>query len=326
MEDKIFSVTEADFERMALEVFHFQYRSNTIYQSWVNQLQIQPSSVQVLQQIPFLPISFFKTHKVTTTHFDPATVFESSGTTGTTSSKHFVKNIELYRHSFLRAFECFYGNPSQYAILGLLPSYLERKSSSLIVMVDELIRRSNHPQSGFYLHNHNELENTLYNLQQSGQKIFLLGVTYALLDFVESRQLHLTDAIVMETGGMKGRRQEWTRREVHNFLKNKLGVSAIHSEYGMTELLSQAYAKRDGIFQTPPWMRVMVRDEEDPLTIKQNSLTAPAKGVINVIDLANLYSCSFIATDDLGTTLPDGFTVEGRLDISDVRGCSLLTI
>ena len=326
MEDKIFSITDRNFEATAIEVFHFQYNSNSVYQSWVDQLHINPASISALEMIPFLPISFFKSHKVTTTDFKPAAIFESSGTSGTVSSKHYIKNMELYRNSFLKGFEYFYGHPAQYVILGLLPSYLERKNSSLIVMVDELIRQSKHPGSGFYLHDHLALENKLRELHDSDRKIFLIGVSFALLDFAETRQLRLSNTIVMETGGMKGRRQESTRNEVHDILKRKLGVAAVHSEYGMTELLSQAYSKNDGIFQAPPWMKILLRDEEDPMSIKQNSTSKPTKGVINVIDLANLYSCSFIATDDVGSITSSGFTVEGRLDKSDLRGCSLLTV
>jgi hypothetical protein len=326
MEDKIFSLKDADFEALALEIFHFQYHSNSIYQSWVQHLGVSPTSITSLKQIPFLPIDFFKTHAVKTTDFEPAAVFESSGTTGTMNSRHYVKSLDLYRKSFLSGFEYFYGSPDQYVILGLLPSYLERKNSSLIVMVNELIRKSGHPSSGFYLHDHDRLENTLLSASGNNQKIFLIGVTFALLDFVESRQLQLTNAIVMETGGMKGRRKELTRSEVHDTLKIQLGVSSVHSEYGMTELLSQAYSKNNGIFQSPPWMKILLREEEDPLTIKQHSLTVPVKGVMNIIDLANIYSCSFIATDDIGSLLPEGFTVEGRLDKSEVRGCSLLSV
>jgi len=326
MEDKIFSVKDEDFEALALEVFHFQYHSNSIYRSWVDHLGIVPSKIATLQQIPFLPINFFKTHKVTATEFEPMAIFESSGTTGSSNSRHYLKSMDLYRKSFLKGFEYFYGDPDQYVFLGLLPSFLERKNSSLIVMVDELISKSKHPFSGFYLHDHERLEKTLIQLQHDRQKIFLIGVTFALLDFVETRQLQLNKAIIMETGGMKGRREELTRYEVHDILKRKLGVGSIHSEYGMTELLSQAYSKNEGIFQTPPWMKILLREDEDPLSIKQNSSTRQIKGVINVIDLANLYSSSFIATDDLGSLLPDGFTVDGRLDKSELRGCSLLAL
>ncbi len=326
MEGKIFSIKDQDFEDTALEVFNFQYHSNSIYRSWVDHLGITPSRITTLQQIPFLPIGFFKTHKVTTTDFEPVAIFESSGTTGSSNSRHYLKSMDLYRESFLKGFEYFYGDPDQFIFLGLLPSYLERKNSSLIVMVDELIRKSKHPSSGFYLQDHERLEKTLVGLQNDRQKIFLIGVTFALLDFVETRQLQLHHAIVMETGGMKGRREELTRNEIHDILKRKLGVASIHSEYGMTELLSQAYSKSEGIFQTPPWMKILLREEEDPLSIKKNSSTKPVKGVMNIIDLANLYSCSFIATDDLGSLLPNGFTVDGRLDKSEVRGCSLLSI
>jgi len=326
MEDKIFSVTEGDFEAVAIEVFHFQYHSNLVYQSWVNTLGLDPSAVTTLEQIPFLPISFFKTHKVVTTEFEPAIVFESSGTTGTEKSMHYIKSMELYEKSFLQGFERFYGNPDQYAILGLLPSYLERKNSSLIVMVDSLIKKSNNKSSGFYLLDHEKLQQELVRLSKLQQPVFLIGVTFALLDFAESRQLKLDHAIIMETGGMKGRRAESTRSEVHAILKKRLGVPVIHSEYGMTELLSQAYARKEGIFQTPPWMKILVREEEDPFSIKRPDSLKPARGALNIIDLANLYSCSFIATDDLGSIAAEGFTADGRLDQSELRGCSMLTI
>ena len=326
MEDKIFSVTEQNFESLALQIFHFQYKGNPVYRSWVDTLGIKPSQVRTISQIPFLPISFFKTHQVFATEFEPVAIFESSGTTGEQPSRHFIKSMELYKRSFLQAFTQFYGHPHQYAILGLLPSYLERKNSSLVVMVDTLIRESRNKYSGFYLHNHDELETILLQCIHQRIPVLLIGVTFALLDFAEARNLTLSNSIIMETGGMKGRREELTRSEVHSILREKLGVQAIHSEYGMTELLSQAYSKAGGIFQTAPWMRIILREEEDPLSIKYNGDSKPARGVINVIDLANLYSCSFIATDDLGSIDEGGFSVDGRLDKSEMRGCSLLAL
>lgn len=326
MEDKIFSVTDKNFELLALEVFHFQYRNNAVYQSWLDTLGINVATVQSIEQIPFLPISFFRTHPVKTTSFEPELVFESSGTTTSVNSHHYVKSRMLYERSFLRGFELFYGNPEQYVIIGLLPSYLERKNSSLVVMVHSLIKKSNRPESGFYLYEHDRLEKTLIELSRRNQRVMLIGVTFALLDFAANRELVLPQTIVMETGGMKGRREELTREEVHSILKESLRVQQIHSEYGMTELLSQAYAKTDGLFQSPPWMKILIRDEEDPLSLKIQKHSKLTKGVINIIDLANIYSCSFIATDDLGTLSPDGFEISGRLDKSELRGCSLLSI
>ncbi len=326
MEDKIFSVSDQGFDSLALEIFHFQYSNNKIYHNWVKTLGIDPAGVQTISQIPFLPIEFFKSYDVVSSTFEPAAVFESSGTTSNTPSRHLVKSLEIYEKSFLKGFEQFYGRPDQYVILGLLPSYLERKNSSLIVMVDDLIKRSRNAASGFYLREHGKLEEVLLQQTSLQQPIILVGVTYALLDFAENRSLALSNTVVMETGGMKGRRKEMTRKEVHDILKDQLGVAQVHSEFGMTELLSQAYSAADGMFRTPAWMKILLRDEDDPLSIKKPSSSEPVRGVINIIDLANLYSCSFIATDDLGSLSPKGFTVDGRLDRSEVRGCSLLTL
>ena len=270
-----------------------------------------------------MPISFFKTHKVTSTQKEPETIFTSSGTTQSTTSKHFVPDIELYEKSFLKAFELFYGMPKDFCILALLPSYLEREGSSLIYMVNSLIEKSGHPHSGFYLHNLEELHQKLKILESKGAKTLLIGVSFALLDLVEQFPSNLTNTTVMETGGMKGRRKELIREELHQILEKGLGVEHIHSEYGMTELLSQGYSKGNGIFETPPWMKIVTRDTEDPLSIQPNGKT----GGVNVIDLANLYSCSFIATQDLGKTHPNGtFEVLGRFDDSDIRGCNLMVL
>ena len=326
MEDKIFSVSDQDFESLALQIFHFQYANNPVYHSWVRTLGIDPTCINSIFRIPFLPISFFKTHNVVTGNFQPEAIFESSGTTGETPSRHNVKSMGLYETSFLKTFERFYGPPHQYAILGLLPSYLERQNSSLIAMVNTLIKKSRNLASGFYLHNHTELEQTLEQCLNKQQSVILIGVTFALLDFAMARRMHLPNTIVMETGGMKGRREEITREEVHAILKDKLGVTTVHSEYGMTELLSQAYSQKDGIFHTAPWMKILLRDEEDPLSIKSPATSSSSRGVINVIDLANIYSCAFIATDDLGSLTAGGFSVDGRLDRSELRGCSLLTL
>src|ERR1700730_3081795 len=263
MEDKIFSVTDRDFESIALEIFHFQYLNNQVYHSWVNALRVDPNTVNSVDQIPFLPISFFKTHKVVSSDLSPVILFESSGTTGMTNSRHYIKDIALYKKSFLRCFELFYGEPSQYAILGLLPSSEERKNSSLVTMVEELILTSKDNRSGIYLYDQEKLHQVLRELDNSRQPALLIGLTFALLDFAERYEMQLDHVMVMETGGMKGRREELTRQEIHEILKKRLGVSTVQSEYGMTELLSQAYSKSDGIFFTPPWMKILLRDEED---------------------------------------------------------------
>ncbi|HUZ57283.1 MAG TPA: hypothetical protein VMU83_00705 [Hanamia sp.] len=313
---------------MALEIFIFQYRHNDLYKKYVDSLRIIPTNVFSIENIPYLPISFFKTHKITTEVFEPGIVFESSGTTGENTSRHFVKELPLYQKSFSKTFSLFYGNPNQWCILGLLPGYLERESSSLIFMVNELIKKSNNPYSGFYLHNHDILYQTLVHNEIIHQPTLLIGVTYALLDFAEKYSMKLQHTIVMETGGMKGKRDEITREEVHQFLKSKLGLKEIHSEYGMTELLSQAYSKGNGIFATPPWMKVLVREYNDPFSVVSTpKIDNPVNGLINIIDLANVYSCSFIATDDVGKIYRNNtFEVLGRRDMSDMRGCSLLTL
>lgn len=280
-----------------------------------------------IETIPFLPVSFFKTHKVTSTDFEPEITFESSGTTGSDTSRHFVKDLSLYKRSFNNGFELFYGNPSKWCILGLLPGYLERKNSSLIAMVNDLIKKSDNRNSDFYLHDHEKLFQTLVHNEIIQQPTLLIGVTYALLDFAQNHSMKLQNTIAMETGGMKGKREEMTREEIHGFLKNKLGLKTIHSEYGMTELLSQAYSEGKGIFRTPPWMKVLVREYNDPLAVSSSPKTEkPLNGLINIIDLANIYSCCFIATDDVGKIHKDNtFEVLGRRDMSDIRGCSLLT-
>ncbi|NVN17390.1 acyl transferase [Muricauda sp. HICW] len=321
---RIFNINNADeFEEVALDIFKFQYENNGVYRDFCIHLRKSPQSVSTTLEIPFLPISFFKTHRVISTQKESQTIFTSSGTTQSTTSKHFVPHIGLYEESFLRAFELFYGKPKDFCILALLPSYLEREGSSLIYMVNSLIEQSGHPSSGFYLHNLDELRDKLKHLEQKGTKTLLVGVSFALLDLAEASPLSLKNTIVMETGGMKGRRKELIREELHRTLKKGLGVEHIHSEYGMTELLSQGYSKGSGIFETPPWMKILTRDTEDPLSIQPHGKT----GGINVIDLANLYSCSFIATQDLGKIHPNGtFEVLGRFDDSDIRGCNLMVL
>jgi len=320
IEDKIFTAEQSDFEQLALEVFQFQYNNNAIYQQYVNALSIVGSKVKSIDQIPFLPIRFFKSADIKTTVFEPEAVFESSGTTQTINSRHYVKDLNMYRRSFLQAWERFYGPVQDWCVIGLLPAYLERQNSSLVVMVNDMIKLSKHAHSGFYLYEHEKLAAVLQELEKQGQKTILIGVTFGLLDFAEKFPMPLQHTIVMETGGMKGRRREMTREEVHLLLNTAFQTNAIHSEYGMTELLSQAYSSGNGIFNCPPWMKVLIRQDDDPLDVRVNG-----SGVINVIDLANLYSCAFIATDDVGIVQPDGsFEVLGRVDTSDIRGCNLL--
>jgi phenylacetate-coenzyme A ligase PaaK-like adenylate-forming protein len=317
---------EPDFPEKALAIFRYQYDNNAVYKRYINALNCDVAKVSAIEQIPFLPISFFKQFNITTTSFEPQTIFESSGTTGMATSRHLVKDVKLYEQSFMAAFKEFYGPVEDYCILGLLPSYLERNSSSLVYMVQRMIEAGRHQLSGFYLYNFEELYHKLQQLQASGQKTLLIGVTYALLDFSETFPIKLDHTIIMETGGMKGRKKEILRTEVHHQLKKAFGVEQIHSEYGMTELLSQAYSYREGFFRTPHWMKVVLREEDDPLAIITTT-KKQVSGAINVIDLANIYSCSFIATDDIGRLHPDGsFEVLGRMDNTDIRGCSLLSI
>lgn len=322
--DAIFNIqTEIDFEQLALKVFKFQFDNNAIYRSFCDLLFKHPSDMSSLKDIPFLPIQFFKSHKVLCVQNKIEKTFSSSGTTGSITSKHYVSDISIYEESFQKAFNQFYGNIEDYVVLALLPSYLEREGSSLIYMVDSFINQSKHKESGFYLNNLSELKKTLLKLESEGKQTLLIGVSFALLDLVEAYSFKLTDTIVMETGGMKGRRKELVRSELHSILKQGFGVKNIHSEYGMTELLSQAYSKGNGIFECPNWMKVFVRDPEDALSIFDNEKT----GGINVIDLANINSCSFIATQDLGKINPNGtFEIVGRFDHSDIRGCNLMAI
>lgn len=323
---RIFDFNISAFDMLALEIFRFQYAHNEIYRRFVDIRNVNPADIQKVERIPFLPITFFKSHRVQTTEFEPSCIFESSGTTQSVNSKHYIKDAGLYTENFIKGFEQFYGNTRDWCILGLLPSYLERSNSSLVMMVDELIRRSGHAKSGFYVHQYGELAECLNVLERQQQKTLLIGVTFALLDFAEAYPLELKCTTVMETGGMKGRRAEIIRAEVHDQLKAAFKVSKIHSEYGMTELLSQAYSGGDGIFCTTDRMKVLLRSEDDPYRILKQG-DKEQHGIINVIDLANLYSCSFIATDDSGRLYPDGsFEVLGRVDNSDIRGCSLMAL
>lgn len=319
---KIFNTGEIGFEARALEIFQYQLNNNAVYGAFVKALGTDTSRVKSLARIPFLPVRFFKSLEVKTGDFEPEILFESSGTTGMINSRHLVKDLSLYRESFTRGLELFYGPASEYCIIGLLPSYLERGNSSLVFMVGELIRQSGHPQSGFYLNEFDKLAMVLQELENRQQKTLLIGVSFALLDFAQQYPIPLKHTIIMETGGMKGRRKELIRPELHAMLKASFSVPVVHSEYGMTELLSQAYSKGEGIYQCPPWMKILLRDDEDPLRV-----IASGSGVVNVIDLANIHSCSFIATDDAGKVFPDGsFEILGRVDGSDMRGCSLLVI
>ncbi|HQW93760.1 MAG TPA: acyl transferase [Ferruginibacter sp.] len=327
--NRLFAASAANFNELAVELFNYQYQSNGVYRQYCDVLKINTDAVDSLQKIPFLPISFFKTHKVTSGEFEGGTIFESSGTTGSVNSKHYVKDLDLYRESFTTCFEKFYGPPRDKCILGLLPSYLERKNSSLVMMVESLIAAGENPLSGFYLYDHEKLHRTLMHNELLKIPTLLIGVTYALLDFAEKYPMQLRHTIVMETGGMKGRREEMTRQEVHAQLMESLGLSLVHSEYGMTELLSQAYSKGDGIFHCPGWMKVLLRDEDDPFKVSMapGNNSRSVTGVINIIDLANIYSCAFIATDDIGRLhANESFEVLGRIDNSDIRGCSLMAI
>ena len=317
------SIPAAEFEFAALELYGKQYHGNAVYREFCDRLGRTGARVDQLSDIPFLPIEFFKSKKVISGIGDPAAIFTSSGTTQSGNSKHYVTDLLLYEQSYLKGFEHFYGNISQYCVLALLPSYLERKGSSLVYMVDDLIKKSGHPASGFYLDDLDALADVLAQLDRQESPVLLIGVSFALMDLVERHRFQLKNTIVMETGGMKGRRKEMVREGLHNMLEAGFGVTEIHSEYGMTELLSQAYSKGNGVFRTPPWMRVSVRDMEDPLTGRAFGKT----GGINIIDLANQNSCAFIATQDLGRVYGDGsFEILGRFDHSDIRGCNLMVL
>jgi phenylacetate-coenzyme A ligase PaaK-like adenylate-forming protein len=329
LEKRIFAAPGNNFNELAVELFHFQYQNNAVYQKYCDALNIEADKVHAIERIPFLPVRFFKSHQITTTNFKPQAIFESSGTTTSINSKHFLKDINLYKKSFTAGFEKFYGAAKNKCILGLLPSYLERKNSSLVLMVDELIQQSNNSLSGFYLYDYDKLHSTILHNEILKQPTILIGVTYALLDFAEKYPMQLRNTIIMETGGMKGRREEMTRQQVHMELQKKLSVSLVHSEYGMTELLSQAYSKGDGIFHCPPWMKILIREEDDPFKIYLSAdvKQKPITGAINIIDLANMYSCSFIATDDIGRlNNNESFEVLGRMDNSDIRGCGLMVL
>ncbi|MBS9774769.1 MAG: acyl transferase [Tenacibaculum sp.] len=322
MQTKVFNIKlEEEFTKISLEIFKHQFTNNKIYRSFCDLLYKHPSSVKTIEEIPFLPIEFFKTKEVLSSKDNVQEIFTSSGTTGSVTSKHLVTDVSWYEKSYLNGFKHFYKNIEDYTILALLPNYLERKGSSLIYMVADLIEKSGKKESGFYLDDFYTLAETLDYLEQKGQKTLLIGVSFALLDLVEEYGFSLKNTIIMETGGMKGRRKEIIRKELHSILQKGFGVSEIHSEYGMTELLSQGYSRGNGIFECPPWMKVFARDTEDPLTI----LPKEKVGGINVIDLANYNSCSFIATQDLGKVYKnETFEIIGRFDNSDLRGCNLM--
>lgn len=313
---------ERPFLEKVHSIFTYQFQQNLVYKNWCEVTNAYSFDRNILHRYPFLPISFYKTHKVFCGNFIPEIVFKSSGTSGESTSTHFVKDLNIYRKSFREGFKNLYGDIQSWCIIALLPSYLERDNSSLVFMIKELIEESGHKQSGFYLYDHQKLANALNELESQHQKSMMIGVTFALLDFSEKFSIPLQYTHIMETGGMKGRRKEITRQEVHTLLSERFNINSIHAEYGMTELLSQAYALKNGRFKCPHWMQVLVRDEDDPLHV-----STVGRGALNIIDLANIYSCSFIATDDIGIVYEDGtFEVLGRMDNSDVRGCSLLTV
>ncbi|WP_345330077.1 acyl transferase [Mucilaginibacter defluvii] len=320
--EQIFSINnDAEFNRAVIDVFSYQAEHNIVYKEFLSGLNVDAASVNKVSSIPFLPVEFFKSQAVVTSHDDIEVTFTSSGTTGIITSCHHVADVSWYVESFRKAFGLFYGDIKNYTVLALLPSYLEREGSSLIYMAEDLIKQSNNPDSGFYLYNHADLFHQLKKQQELKRPTLLLGVTFALLNFIELYPIDFPELIVMETGGMKGRRKEMIRDELHATLCQGFGVSAIHSEYGMTELLSQAYSKGEGVFNCPPWMRIITRDPNDPLSLMETGKT----GGVNIIDLANINSCSFIATQDLGKVYADGsFEILGRFDNSDIRGCNLL--
>ena len=304
-----------------MDTFRYQYENNEVYHRFCTLLNCFPNKVNTLEKIPFLPIECFKTEKVYCGHTTPQQIFTSSGTTGAQTSRHYVKELSLYEQSFRKGFEHFYGNVEDYVVLALLPLYLERTGSSLITMVADLIERSGSQYSGFYLNEYDLLAERLQMLDASGKKVLLIGVSFALLDLITEHTFSLKNTIVMETGGMKGRRKELVREELHALLCKGFGVEMIHSEYGMTELLSQAYSAGKGIYKCVPWLKVLIRDTNDALSYLPTGKT----GGLNIIDLANRESCSFIATQDLGKLYPDGtFEVLGRFDNADIRGCNLL--
>jgi hypothetical protein len=323
IKEKIFNIRSAEaFNEIALEIFRYQHEMNPIFHEYTGHLGINQDWIEKYEDIPFLPISFFKDHKIVSGNAEEEEIFYSSGTSGMKPSSHYVLDLALYKESFMKGFTSFYGDPGKYRILGLLPSYLERKGSSLVFMVNEMIKSGGHKESGFFLSDFDQLSVVLKDLSLTAKKTLLIGVSFALVDFAESHGSPLNEnIIIMETGGMKGRREEITRQALHQKLCDALSIKEIHSEYGMTELLTQAYSKGDGRFRCPPWMKVIIRDIQDPF----HFLPPGESGAINIIDLANIHSCAFIETQDIGRMHPDGsFEVLGRSDASDIRGCSLM--
>ncbi len=328
LKSKIFNLDDREtFRELALSIFRFQYEHVAIYHQFVDLLKINPYEILNIKDIPFLPIEFFKTHPVLFSESENQEIFfeatfTSSGTTGMIQSKHFVKDLTIYETSFKKSFQYFYGNLEDYVFLALLPSYLEREGSSLVYMCDKFMQIGGNQESGFYLNELDLLYDKLIHLKSKKQKTILIGVTYALLDFVEKfTDFSFPELIVLETGGMKGKRREIVREELHAILKKGFDINHIHSEYGMTELLSQAYSKGEGIFKTPPWMSIIIRDTLDPFMILENEKI----GGVNIIDLANIYSCSFLATQDLGRkNIDESVEILGRFDNADIRGCNLL--
>ncbi len=319
--NKIFNISNKyEFENLCIKIFKYQYENNDVYKKYIKFLKISADSIKKIDDIPFLPIDFFKNHDIISGNKKIDVTFKSSGTTGINTGRHHVTDIKLYEKSFFNTFEIFYGK-IKYCILALLPSYLERNDSSLIYMTNKLISKNGSKDSGFYLNNFDDLYKKLLELENKEQKTILLGVSFALVDFFEKYKMQLKNTIIMETGGMKGRKKEPVKEELHNFLKKTSGVKNIHSEYGMTELLSQAYSKGDNIFETPPYMKVLIRDIYDPFKYLEHGKT----GGINIIDLNNVNSCSFIETKDIGKiNKNNNFEILGRFDQSDIRGCNLL--
>ncbi|QBA65097.1 acyl transferase [Muriicola soli] len=322
--NRIFSIKEKhEFDAAVISVFRFQYENNLVYREFCQHMGTKPSDINRVEDIPFLPIEFFRKKQLSCSSSKPELIFTSSGTTSSLPSKHFIADVGIYEHSFRKSFERFYGNPEDFCILALLPSYLERSGSSLVYMVRDLIELSRHPKSGFYLDNLHTLANHLQLLEEEKTKTLLIGVSFALMDLAERHPMELNNTVIMETGGMKGQRKELIREELHRYLSEAFHLEKVHSEYGMTELLSQAYSQGDGVFNSPPWMKVLIRDTEDPLSFIEPGKT----GGVNIIDLANLYSCSFIATQDLGRLCPEGgFEILGRFDNADIRGCNLMVL
>lgn len=318
---KIFDLKSPDFEAAALELFRYQATANAVYRQYLQNLSIDIAAVTTIEAIPYLPIELFKTHPIISGKGEVQQTFSSSGTTGLQTSRHHLLDLSLYEQSFLKGFEHFYGSPQKYCFLALLPAYLERQGSSLVYMAHHLIKRSQHPKSGFYLYDYGALADTIRQLEEAQQSTILLGVSFALWDLAEQFPMPLQHTIIMETGGMKGKREEVIREELHAIYQQAFEVKNIYSEYGMTELLSQAYSKGEGIFRCPPWMKVLAREVTDPFNILPPNRT----GILNIIDLANIHSCAFLATSDLGKYFEDGsFEVSGRMDESDIRGCNLL--